>query len=74
MAPMREMVRKRFWNNLDSTLDSVGNEYRLCILEDLNGWRGDRTRTGITVSFGVPGEDDNGKIVVEFCKERGLYG
>ena len=40
-------------------------------LGDLNGWIGDRTRAGITGAFGVPGENDNGKRVVEFCAERG---
>ena len=55
------------------TLDRVGNGYRLCILEDLNGWIGDRmTRDGITSAFGVPGENYNGERVVEFCTERGL--
>ena len=38
---MKEMVKKeileRFWNCMDRTLDSVGNEYRLCILGDQNG-------------------------------------
>ena len=28
--------RDRFWNDMDRSLDSVGNGYRLCILEDLN--------------------------------------
>ena len=28
--------RDRFWNDMDRTLDSVGNGYRLCILRDLN--------------------------------------
>ena len=28
--------RDRFWNDMDRTLDSVGNVYRLCILGDLN--------------------------------------
>ena len=41
--------------------------------EDLNGWIGDRTRAGITDAFGVTGENDNGRRVVEFCKERGLF-
>ena len=44
----------------------------LCILGDLNGWIGDRTRDGITGAFGIPGENDNGRKVVEFCAERGL--
>ena len=37
-APMKEMLEKeRFWNDMDRTLDRVGNSYRLCILGDLNG-------------------------------------
>ena len=39
---------------------------------DLSGWIGDRSRAGITDSFGVPGEDENRKKVVEFCDEKGL--
>ena len=54
------------------TLDSVGNGYRLCILGDLNKWIGNKTRTGITNDFGVPG-DNNKCRRVEFCIERGLY-
>ena len=57
---------------MDRTLDSVGNGYRLCILGDLNGWTGDRTRASITGVFGVPEENDNGRRVVEFRAERGL--
>ena len=57
---------------MHKTLNSVGSGYRLCILGDLNGWIRDRTRAGITGAFGVPGENDNGRGVVEFCKERGL--
>ena len=66
--------RDRFWNDMDRTLDSVGNGYRLCILGDLNGWIGNRTRAGITNAFGVPGKNDNGRRVVEFCAERRLCG
>ena len=64
--------RDRFWNNVDKTLDRVGNGYSLCTLGDLNGWIGYRTRAGITSAFGFPGENDNGRIVVEFCAEREL--
>ena len=64
--------RDRIWNDMDRTLDNVGNGHRLFILGDLNGWIGDRTRAGITVALGVPGENDNGRRVVEFCEERGL--
>ena len=43
---------------MDRILDNVGNGYRLCILGDLKGWRGDRTRAGITSDFGVPRENE----------------
>ena len=52
---------------MDRTLYSVGNGYRLCILGYLNGWIGDKTRAGITGAFELPGENDNGRRVVEFC-------
>ena len=64
--------RARFWDDMDRTLDRVGNWYILCVLEDLNGWIGDRLRAGITGAFGVPGENENGIRVVEFCAERVL--
>ena len=38
-----------FCNDMNRTLDNVGNVYRLCILRDLNRWIGDRTRAGITL-------------------------
>ena len=41
---------------IDRTLGSVGNGYRLCILGDLNWWIEDRIRAGITGAFGVPRE------------------
>ena len=53
-------------------LDSVGDGYRLYILGDLNGWIGDGTRSDITGAFGVPGENDNGRRMVEFFLEKGL--
>ena len=30
--------RKRYWNGLDRDLDRVGNECRLYVIGDLNGW------------------------------------
>ena len=41
---MKEMVKKE--NDMDRTLNSIWNEYGLCILGDLNGWIGYRTRAG----------------------------
>ena len=57
---------------MERTLDSVGNGYRLRILRDLNGWIGNRTKACSTGVSGVPGENDNGRRVVEFCSEREL--
>ena len=56
--------RDRVWNDMDRTQDNVGNGYRLCILEDLNRWIGDRTRAGITGAFEVLGENNNGRRLV----------
>ena len=42
------------------------------MLKDLNRWVGDRVRLGITGIFEVPGENDNGRKMVEFYAERGL--
>ena len=55
--------RERFWNDLDRVVDRVGNGYRLCVLEDMNGWVGERLRVG---------ENYNGKRGIDFCAERDL--
>ena len=52
-------------------MDRVGNGYKLCMLGDLNGWIRYRMRASIIGAFGVPGENDNGRRVVEFCAEMG---
>ena len=64
--------RDRFCNNMDRVLDKVDNGYRVSNLGDLNGCIGDRVRTGISGAFGVPGENDTGRRVVDFCAESGL--
>ena len=64
--------RERFWNEMDRTMGRVGNGHILCVLGDLNGWIGDRVRAGITGAFGVTGENENERKVVEFCAEREL--
>ena len=72
MAPVKEMVKKGFWSDLERIVNRVGNGYILCVLGDLNGWIGDRMRAGITITFGVPGKNDSGRIAVEFFVERGM--
>ena len=58
---------------MDRILDIVGNGYKLCILGDLDGWIGDRTRAGITGASEAPGKNDNGRRGVELCAETGMY-
>ena len=60
MSPMKEMEKKE-------TLDNVENGYKLGILEDLNGFIGDRVS-----AFVVSGENDKGRRVVGFWAEREL--
>ena len=55
---------------LDRVVGRIGNGYRLCVvLGDLNGWFVDRLRICIACGFGVPGEKDNGRRVIDFCAE-----
>ena len=61
MSPMKEMVKK-----------GRGSGMTWTGLGDLKEWIGGRVRAGINGAFGVPGEDDNGRKVVEFCAERWL--
>ena len=53
-------------------MNGVGNECRLSMMGDLNTWVKDRMRVGITTMFGLLGENDNGKRVIDFSTERGL--
>ena len=41
------------------------------MLRDLTGLIGDRLRAGITGAFGVPGQNENGRIVVESVLQWG---
>ena len=70
MAPMKNIVKKEM--DVDRTLDNVGNGYRWCILGDLNGWIGNRTRAGITGAFGVPEENDNRRRLL--CRKWTVCG
>ena len=36
----------------------------------LNEWIGDRVKAGLTGAFEVPGKNDDGSRVAEFCAER----
>ena len=56
--------------DIDRTLDSVGNGYRI-VYSGRAKWI-DKRKADITGAFGVAGENDNGKRVVDFCEESGL--
>ena len=59
------ITRERLWDDLDRAVDRVDNGYRVCMLGNLNKWVGNRVKVGTTGAFGVPGENDNGRRVVE---------
>jgi hypothetical protein len=61
-----------FWNELNDVLDTVSLGFRMIVLGDLNGWIGDRKRDGVTGDFGVEGENENGKKVIDFCVDKGM--
>ena len=56
-SPTQKKVEEneKFWNDLDRVVERIGNGYRLCVLEDPNGWVGDRMRVVETGLYGVPG-------------------
>jgi len=62
----------RFWNDLGRAMNEIGNGYRVIVMGDLNGWVGDRVVKGIVGPFGVPGLNDSGERVMDFCAEREL--
>ena len=65
-----EEEKARFWNRLKSVVDDIGNGYRVIVMGDLNGWIGDQERAGVTGLHGVPGVNENGERVVDFCAEK----
>ena len=63
---------RKFWNDMNDTLERVSRGFRIIVLGDLNGWIGDQKRDGITGGFGVEGENENGRRVIDFCAEKGM--
>ena len=57
---------KRFCIDYDRILDSIGDDYLLCMIGNLNEWAGDRVRENVTGVFGVAGNNKNGKRVADF--------
>ena len=65
-----EYERESFWNEVERTVDEVGSSYRVIVMGDMNGWVGDVECEGIIGKHGVPGVNDNGERVVDFCAEK----
>ena len=40
---------------------------------NLNGWAEDRVTDNITITFGVPGEYENGRRIVDFCTKMEFH-
>ena len=41
------------------------------MLRDLNGWIRNKVWAGITGRFCIPGKNDNGRMVIDSCAEKG---
>ena len=44
----------------------------MIVMGDLNGRIGVQKRDIITGAFGVEGENENGKVMIDFCKSRDM--
>ena len=56
------------WTDLENrVVDRVGNGYRLRVVEDLNGWVGDKVWVVILDAFEMLGENANGRRTFDFC-------
>ena len=64
--------RVEFWNDLKGVLDRVNRGFRVIVMGDFNGRIGVQKRDGITGAFGVEGENENGKVIIDFCKSRDM--
>ena len=47
--------------------------YRLCVMEDVKRWVGDRAKEDITDAYGVLSENKIGKRMVDFCAKDVVY-
>ena len=50
----------------------LGYGFALCVMRYLNGTIGDKVKNDITCTLVVPGENYNGRRVVDFCTEKVL--
>ena len=61
-----------FWNDLKGVLDRVNRGFRVIVMGDFNGRIDVQKRDGITGAFGVERENENGKVLIDFCKSRDM--
>ena len=61
--------RERLWNDWDRILVRVDNGHKLGVMGELNGWIGYWVRDDITGAFGVPGENEKERRVLNINAE-----
>ena len=66
-APCAEEDREDFWRDVEEIYNGIGEAYRRFVIGDLNVWVGNIVVDGIVERYGVPGINDNGRKVIDFC-------
>ena len=66
-APCGEEGKDEFWRSLRNEYDSISVDYKKLVVGDLNGWVGNTMIEGIVGKFGVPGQNINGRAIIDFC-------
>ena len=64
--------RDQFWNELRDCVDRFGDNVNVVVLGDLNARVGNTVIRGVTARYGVPGENDSGRRLIDMCREQEL--
>ena len=61
------MKKQKLWNDLNR----IGSGYRLCAMEDLNGWVSGWVKEDTTGAIGIPLKEDGGRLLCQKWVVRG---
>ena len=64
-----EEKRDEFWNELARCVDGLSTRNYVVVLGDLNARVGDGEVESVVGKYGVPGENESGKRLLDTCDE-----
>ena len=67
-----EEERDEFWNELTRCVDGLSTRNYVVVLGDLNARVGDGEGEGVVGKYGVTGENESGKRLLDMCVEQEL--